>query len=105
MRHPLICYFSLADGISWLVWGPLWLPALGVRGLTVLPFHHALGALGPIAGAFIVSAVDAAFTSGASSPIVINTAGGLITLWGIAVVLMAGPRRLASLTSQKEHAS
>jgi len=49
MRHPLICYFALAYGISWLVWAPLWLPALGVRGLTVLPFHHALGALGPIA--------------------------------------------------------
>ena len=59
MRHPLLCYFALAYGISWLIWAPLWLPALGVHGLPVLPFHHALGALGPIAAAFIVSAVEA----------------------------------------------
>ena len=65
MRHPLICYFALAYGISWLVWAPLWLPAR-------------------------------CFTSDASSPIVINIAGALITLWGIAVVLMVGPRRVAS---------
>ena len=59
MRHPLLCYFALAYSISWLIWAPLWLPALGVHGLPVLPFHHALGALGPIAAAFIVSAVEA----------------------------------------------
>ena len=59
MRLPLLCYFALAYGISWLIWAPLWLPALGVHGLPVLPFHHALGALGPIAAAFIVSAVEA----------------------------------------------
>ena len=58
MRHPLLCYFALAYAISWLVWAPLWLPALGVHGLPVLPFHHALGASGPIAAAFIVSALD-----------------------------------------------
>ncbi|MEO8154129.1 MAG: CPBP family intramembrane glutamic endopeptidase [Rhizobacter sp.] len=58
MRYPLVCYFALAYGISWLVWAPLWLPALDVRGLPVLPFHHALGALGPIGAAFIVSAIE-----------------------------------------------
>ena len=56
MRHPLIGYFALAYGISWLIWAPLWLPALGVHGLPVLPFHHALGAVGLIAAAFIMSA-------------------------------------------------
>lgn len=59
VRYPLICYFALAYGISWLLWAPLWLPAFGVDGLPVLPFHHALGALGPIAAAFIVSAMQA----------------------------------------------
>ncbi len=58
MRHPLICFFALAYGISWLVWAPLWLPALGVNGLPVLRYHHALGALGPIAAAFILSSVE-----------------------------------------------
>ncbi len=58
IRHPLVWYFALAYGISWLIWAPLWLPALGVNGLPALPFQHALGAMGPIAAAFIVSAVD-----------------------------------------------
>ncbi|MEO5690434.1 MAG: DUF6544 family protein [Burkholderiaceae bacterium] len=29
MRHPLIRDVGLASGISWLIWAPLWLPALG----------------------------------------------------------------------------
>ena len=86
MRHPLICYFGLAYGISWLVWA-----CLQQRHVALL---HA--------------AVDVAFTSVASSPIASNTAGVLITVWGIGVVLMARPHRLASLaslTSKKEYAS
>lgn len=58
LRHPLAIFFALAYGISWLIWAPLWLPAFGVHGLPVLPFHHALGALGPIAAAFLVSAME-----------------------------------------------
>jgi CAAX protease family protein len=57
-RHPVAIFFVLACGISWLLWAPLWLPAYGVKGLPVLPFHHALGALGPIVAAFLVSAVE-----------------------------------------------
>jgi membrane protease YdiL (CAAX protease family) len=55
-RFPLATFFALACSISWLLWAPLWLPAFGVHGLPVIPFHHALGALGPIAAAFLVSA-------------------------------------------------
>lgn len=51
-------FFALAYGISWLMWAPLWLPPLGVRGLPVLPFHHALGALGPITAALLVSSAE-----------------------------------------------
>jgi len=54
-RRPLAVFFALACGISWLLWAPLWLPAFGVSGLSVLPFQHALGAIGPIAAALIVS--------------------------------------------------
>ena len=57
-RHPLTTFFALACGISWLLWAPLWLPAFGVHGLPALPFHHALGALGPICAAFLVSAAQ-----------------------------------------------
>ena len=57
-------FFVLAYAISWLLWAPLWLPAFGVHGLPVLPFHHALGALGPIAAAFIAAAME----SGSAGP-------------------------------------
>ncbi len=63
-RHPLALFFALACSISWLLWAPLWLPAFGVYGLPVLPFHHALGALGPFAAAFLVSA----FETGSAGP-------------------------------------
>lgn len=39
--------------------------------------------------------VDVAFTSGISSPWVVNAAGALITAWGIAVLAAAGPGQLA----------
>lgn len=51
--RPLLRFFLLAYGISWLVWAPLWLPALGVTGLPVLPLNHALGGLGPMVAAFL----------------------------------------------------
>ena len=54
-RCPLIAFFGLAYAISWVLWAPLWLSALGVAGLPVLPFHHALGSVGPVAAAFVVS--------------------------------------------------
>ncbi|MBC7895831.1 MAG: CPBP family intramembrane metalloprotease [Cytophagaceae bacterium] len=54
-RYPLAVFFVIACGLSWLIWAPLWLPAVGVSGLPTLPYHHALGALGPIAAAFLVS--------------------------------------------------
>ena len=58
-RHPLATFFALTCGISWLIWAPLWLPAFGVNGLPVLPFQHGMGALGPIAAAYLVSAMEA----------------------------------------------
>ena len=58
VRHPLLWYFALACGISWLIWAPIWLPTLGVNGLAARPFQHAFGAVGPIASALIVSAVE-----------------------------------------------
>ena len=58
-RHPLATFFALAYGISWVLWAPLWLPACGVYGLPVISYHHALGALGPVTAAFLVSAMEA----------------------------------------------
>ena len=57
-RSQLAAFFALAYAISWLFWAPLWLPAFGIHGLRVLPFQHALGALGPIVAADVVSAAQ-----------------------------------------------
>ena len=54
-HRDLLPFFALACGISWLIWAPLWLPAFGVNGLHVFPFHHAFGAVGPIAAAFVLT--------------------------------------------------
>jgi membrane protease YdiL (CAAX protease family) len=54
--RELIRFFLLAYAISWLVWAPLWLPALGIHGLPVLPWNHALGGLGPLLSAVICTA-------------------------------------------------
>jgi membrane protease YdiL (CAAX protease family) len=47
-----------------VLWAPLWLPRFGITALPVIPFHHALGALGPVTAAFIVSALE----SGVAGP-------------------------------------
>lgn len=52
----LVAFVALAYSISWLIWMPLWLPAFGFEGLSALPFHHALGAFGPLFAALIVTA-------------------------------------------------
>ncbi len=51
-------FFLIAYGLSWLIWSPLWLPALGITGLPVLPFNHALGGFGPMLAAFICAALE-----------------------------------------------
>ena len=55
MQHyPLLSFFALAYLLSWVMWLPLyWAPAAHLQ----LPHHHALGALGPLAAAFIVTSV------------------------------------------------
>lgn len=52
---PLLLFFLLSYLISWIIWLPLYLPSFEINNLPVLPFHHSLGAAGPITAAFIVS--------------------------------------------------
>ncbi|MFD2521804.1 CPBP family glutamic-type intramembrane protease [Emticicia soli] len=49
----LIAFFSLSYGISWLIWFPLYGHLLGIPKLPIVPYHHALGALGPLIASFI----------------------------------------------------
>jgi membrane protease YdiL (CAAX protease family) len=55
MLKQLFVYFGLAYFISWVIWLPLYGPAFGVTGLPVLPFHHALGGLGPLIASLLTT--------------------------------------------------
>lgn len=52
---PLITFFALAYGISWLIWLPLYGHIFGLTNLPVLPYHHAIGGFGPLSAAFITT--------------------------------------------------
>ena len=86
-RYPLASFFALACGISWLLWAPLWLPAFDIDELPIVPFHHALGALGPIVAAFLVSAAE----TGKRGPLDLLRRMGLCRgrLMWVAVALLA----------------
>jgi uncharacterized protein len=51
----VVVFTGLAYALSWLFWLPLYGPRLGVNNLPVLPYHHAIGALGPMVAAFVVT--------------------------------------------------
>jgi len=52
---PLRTFFVLAYGLSWLIWLPLYGPALGLPDLPILPYHHGIGGLGPLLAAFLTT--------------------------------------------------
>jgi uncharacterized protein len=56
-RCPLTAFFCLACAFSWLLWAPLWLPALGLSNLPQLRCQHALGSWGPMLAAICVCAL------------------------------------------------
>lgn len=89
-RHStsLVAYFALAYGLSWAIWTPLWLPALGCEGLPVLPYHHALGAFGPMVAAFTVT-TGTAGRSGATR--LLRRMGAWTGRLGWIVVALLGP--------------
>lgn len=58
MKQVLI-YIRTAYFISWIIWLPLYGNALGWTNLPGIPFNHALGALGPLLAALLVTALFA----------------------------------------------
>lgn len=55
--RPLITFFTLAYLISWGIWLPLYSTKIGLPELPVIPFHHALGGLGPMIAAIVTTAL------------------------------------------------
>lgn len=51
----LVTFFGLAYLISWLIWLPLYGHIFGMTHLPILPFNHAIGALGPLAASFFTT--------------------------------------------------
>jgi uncharacterized protein len=51
----LITFFGLAYLISWIIWLPLYGHIFGLHDLPELPFHHALGGLGPLTASFLTT--------------------------------------------------
>jgi membrane protease YdiL (CAAX protease family) len=48
----LITYFTIAYVISWVIWLPLYGSAFGLTSFSTLPYHHGIGAFGPLIAAF-----------------------------------------------------
>jgi membrane protease YdiL (CAAX protease family) len=57
MIKQLCTFILLAYSISWLIWLPLYSPALGFSTMAPLPFNHALGGLGPLTAGFITNII------------------------------------------------
>lgn len=53
----LVTFFTLAYLISWVIWLPLYGPSLGIKGLPVVPFHHAIGGFGPLLAAIATTGI------------------------------------------------
>jgi uncharacterized protein len=53
--HPLLAYFALAIGISWLLWLPRIASAQGWIDVEVAEWWHYAGAAGPVTAAVIVA--------------------------------------------------
>lgn len=51
----LLTFFGLAYLISWIIWLPLYGGIFGLDNLPTLPFHHALGGLGPLISSFLTT--------------------------------------------------
>lgn len=57
-RARVVAFVALAYALTWLVWAPLTLHALGHWDGPAPPWLHFLGSLGPAAAAFIVAASE-----------------------------------------------
>lgn len=53
----MVTLFGLAYLISWTVWLPLYGHIFDLQGLPVLPFHHGIGALGPLLAAVVTTSI------------------------------------------------
>ncbi|MCW3123837.1 MAG: hypothetical protein JWQ38_3329 [Flavipsychrobacter sp.] len=53
----LTLFIVLSYAISWLIWLPMYGPAIELPALPKLPFNHALGAYGPMLASFVTTLI------------------------------------------------
>lgn len=51
----VVIFFTLAYLFSWIIWLPLYGHIFGWPNLPALPFHHAIGALGPLMASLVTT--------------------------------------------------
>src|SRR5829696_3401892 len=78
-RHPLILFFVLAYAFSWAVWAPAALLSGGTSEPQTSALLHLVGGLGPMASAFVVTALAGGYV-------------GARELLGRVLALAGGPR-------------
>lgn len=91
---PLIVYVALAYFISWIIWFPLYSPALGIN-LPVLRFHHGIGGLGPMIASFITTWI---FDKGQGVKNLLKQMIRVGPVWYIIIALL-GPFILAGIAA------
>jgi len=110
-RHSALASALLLT-LGWALWhAPLFLYRPGYAGMNVAGIAGWLFSL--VTGSVLLTwlyngsrgslllvaifhaAIDVVFTSESSSPLVVNATGALITVWGVIVVVAAGPRYLS----------
>src|SRR5690242_11711417 len=57
IEHPLVVYFVMAFGLSWMVWIPLVASAHGLLPQGFVSYFHLLGSLGPMLAALTVTGI------------------------------------------------
>jgi uncharacterized protein len=95
MEHPLLIYFVMAFGLSWVLWIPLVASAHGLLPQGFVSYFHLLGSLGPMLAALTVTGI----ASGAAG---LRELGARMIKWRVGLMWWAialfGPAALYGLS-------
>jgi membrane protease YdiL (CAAX protease family) len=96
MEHPLVVYFVMAFGISWVLWIPLVASAHGLLAKGFASYFHVLGSLGPMLAALLVTGI-------LGGAVGLRELGARMIKWRVGVIWWAialfGPAALYGLSA------